>query len=208
MSAPRRPSQGEAWPGANDWRDFDDDLLGPTPTGPAARTVAETRTSLDPGPESRGDLDLDTDPESDVDRDAESSSDLDRDATFGGDGLPRSPVFGHRRRTHALSAAGAGLAVALALAIHAATEGLSDRRAPVGAGTFAHVAQTVTTHGRAPRTRRLERTSTRRGRASRSARLPGVRFAVPAAPVAHPVLAASPRRTAATRRAAEFGFEQ
>lgn len=205
MSVPRHPRQNDSLPGAHDWPDLGDHRLDPTlERGQAHRPLAERRSSPDLGGEHHGNLGFGEVPEGDLDLDAGSHGDFDLGATLSRAGLLRPSAFGHRRRAHVLSAAGAGLAVALALAIHAATEPPSYHPAPVGAGTFGHVAR----YAHTGRTRLPGRSGARRARAATPARVPGVHLTIHSAPVAHAVLTPSPKTRGAERPVAEFGFER
>jgi hypothetical protein len=216
MSRPRRPLQDQALRGTYGWPDFDGDLLDPTRLGPGtgARARAEKAGSISLDPESSSDPDMGLESDLDLgaasagDLDTESPDDFDVGATFSRAGLLRPSGLGNRRRTHALSAAGAGLAVAFALAIHAATERPPFRSGPVGAGTFAHVAPIVRTQHHARRTHLPDSTGVGRREGSASARVAAARLTAHAAPAAHAVLAPPPRTTGAPSPAAEFGFER
>lgn len=125
--------------------------------------------------------------------------------SLGGD-IPRSPAFLGRRRAHAASAAGAGLAVALALVVHSLAAGPANRRAAAGALAPGQVARPFERRSsvsvRRPRrvagSVRPQISSRRRAFASQRP-MEALRSNVAATPIS-PGVAPAP--------AAEFGFEQ
>ncbi len=189
MTAPRRHLGDEALPGGTpDWADFDGDL----------REAREDR-----GAELRSDGDLDAECLR-----IDSHGDLDRDATLPDDRFPNAPAFRHRRRAHMFSAAGAGLAVALALAIHAATDGPAYRSAPARPAPFARLSRTVKPHRPARRMKFPAHADARHRRVSSTGRVPHARLTVHATPVVHTVVASSRGAFGPAGSTAEFGFER
>lgn len=211
MSAHDHPAK-DGPGGTPDWADFDADLLDKPGLagGRASRYEALDAPALaggrasrqaPPTPAARSATER-------VDLGSESEGDLDLGATFAGDSFSRPLGVAHTRRAHGLSAAGAGLAVVLALAIHAATEGVSDRRAPAGAATFAHLARTPKSHHPSRTARFTARAGGPRRRATSTAQPAAARTSGHAASTARVVIASSPRVSHAAGPAAEFGFER
>jgi hypothetical protein len=199
MSAHDDPAKDEAWPvGTPDWADFDADLLDTAARGRGHAPRRLPSTGADPLATMGSGFDLGS----------ESEGDLDLGATFAGNSFSRPLGVAPSRRAHAFSAAGAGLAVVLALAIHAATDGASTRRAPAGAGTLAHVSRPSEPHHTSRVMVVPPRAGAPRRRATSAARSAASPASERAAPETRAAIASPPSVTHSVPPAAEFGFER
>lgn len=134
------------------------------------------------------------------------AGDLDLGGAGRGDDLPHSPSLPHRRRAHAASALGAGLAVAVVLVVHSLIPGTSYQR-PLGPVAGGRAVDTGRTPSEAPAAKFAAR-----GRVvpHRRARPPRI-SAAPRRGSLHReerIVAAPAENPAAKPPPAEFGFEQ
>lgn len=111
-----------------------------------------------------------------------------------------------RRRAHALSAMGAGLAVALALLLHALVQQPASEEARPGSVTLSEPRR-VEPRRHAPRGRFSPLARGDRRPSTRPSRLSAVARPAPTAPP-HSETVAAPVLPASTPPSAEFGFEQ
>ncbi len=181
MSSARRPLDDELLSGpAPGWPEFDRGRAG----WPSLESGAEKDALLDAG---AGDLDL--------------------GGAGRGDDLPHPPSLPHRRRAHAASALGAGVAVAVVLVAHSLIQSPSDQR-PLGPVARGRVLDTGRTPSEAPAAKFPVRGRGARHRRARPSRV----SAVPRRGSLHReprIAAAGPAENPAAKPPpAEFGFEQ